>query len=217
MATSKHLHQPMIFTVEELDALTCSRAVSPVNPSVSPGSEWARKMTAHSGRRCSALSPKFGRIGSLQRMLLESSILWSSTACYLTWKKQVTPLGRSYFRLAPSTPRTGATGFGLLPTAQAQNSKGIKAEYCVTKGGAKLYDARTGRPVQSSLEQLGKIGLLPTPTAQDAANNGGASQYQRNSLPLNAQIGGALNPCFVEAMMGYPENWTQVDETVAPA
>lgn len=28
--------------------------------------------------------------------------------------------------------------------------------------------------------------LLPTPTTQDGANNGGPSQFERNSLPLNA-------------------------------
>lgn len=30
--------------------------------------------------------------------------------------------------------------------------------------------------------------LLPTPTTQDGANTGGASQFERNSLPLNALV-----------------------------
>jgi hypothetical protein len=30
--------------------------------------------------------------------------------------------------------------------------------------------------------------LWPTPTAQDAANDGGPSQFDRNSLPLNAAV-----------------------------
>jgi hypothetical protein len=30
--------------------------------------------------------------------------------------------------------------------------------------------------------------LLPTPTAQDGANNAGPSQYDRNTLPLNARV-----------------------------
>ena len=49
---------------------------------------------------------------------------------------------------------------------------------------------------------------FPTPTVQDSANNGGSSQYERNSLPLNAVIGGALNPTWVEWLMGYPLGWT---------
>lgn len=32
------------------------------------------------------------------------------------------------------------------------------------------------------------VQLLPTPTTQDAANNGGASQFDRNSLPLNTLV-----------------------------
>ena len=50
--------------------------------------------------------------------------------------------------------------------------------------------------------------MLPTPTVQDATNNGGKSQYQRNSLPLNAIAGGALNPTWVEWLMGWPLGWT---------
>jgi hypothetical protein len=53
--------------------------------------------------------------------------------------------------------------------------------------------------------------MWPTPTTQDASNNGGPSQYQRNSLPLNAAAGGALNPTWVEWLMGFPLGWTVCD------
>jgi hypothetical protein len=53
-------------------------------------------------------------------------------------------------------------------------------------------------------------GSWPTPTAQDASNNGGNSQYERNSLPLNAVIGGLLNPEWVSVFMGFPADWTEV-------
>jgi len=52
------------------------------------------------------------------------------------------------------------------------------------------------------------VAILPTPTTQDAANNGGPSQYERNSLPLNAVAGGALNPRWVEWVQGFPDDWT---------
>ena len=53
--------------------------------------------------------------------------------------------------------------------------------------------------------------LLPTPTAQDAKNNGAASQHERNTKPLNAEVGGPLNPMFVEWIMGWPLGWTDLE------
>jgi hypothetical protein len=58
---------------------------------------------------------------------------------------------------------------------------------------------------QISLEAAVKF---PTPTAQDASNNGGPAQMERNALPLNAVAGGALNPMWVEWLMGWPLGWT---------
>ena len=52
------------------------------------------------------------------------------------------------------------------------------------------------------------VKLRPTPTCQDAKNNGAPSQMVRNTKPLNAEIGGALNPTWVEWLMGWPLGWT---------
>jgi len=52
--------------------------------------------------------------------------------------------------------------------------------------------------------------ISPTPTAQDAKNNGAQSQQERNTRPLNAEIGGALNPDWVEWLMGWPIGWTDL-------
>lgn len=52
--------------------------------------------------------------------------------------------------------------------------------------------------------------LLPTPTCQDAKNNGGKSQTERNTPPLNAIVGGPLNPVWVEWLMGWPIGWTDL-------
>ena len=59
--------------------------------------------------------------------------------------------------------------------------------------------------------------MFPTPTVQDATNNGGQSQFSRNSLPLNAVAGGALNPTWVEWLMGFPEGWTDSSSSVTPS
>jgi len=75
-------------------------------------------------------------------------------------------------------------------------------------GHATLEEASAiaGRDVRA---KQGKVpAMLPTPTVQDASNNGGPSQHKRNSLPLNAVAGGALNPTWVEWLMGFPLGWT---------
>jgi hypothetical protein len=59
---------------------------------------------------------------------------------------------------------------------------------------------------------------FPTPTAQDAKNNGGPSQYRRNSLPLNTvvkqkEVTGSLNPTWVEWLMGFPTGWTDLKDS----
>jgi hypothetical protein len=60
------------------------------------------------------------------------------------------------------------------------------------------------------------VRLFPTPTVQDAKNNGGPAQMNRNMVPLNGVIGGALNPEWVEWLMGWPIGWSgfRVLETV---
>ena len=59
------------------------------SPSLTPGSDAARKMTVTSGLQCSAALTKCGPIGSFVRTLLESSRWWSR-ARLLQW--QVRPL-----------------------------------------------------------------------------------------------------------------------------
>jgi hypothetical protein len=84
-------------------------------------------------------------------------------------------------------------------------------------GEATLEEANAiaGRDVR---DKQGKVpAMFPTPTAQDASNNGGPSQYERNSLPLNAVAGGALNPTWVEWLMGFPLGWTALDASETPS
>ena len=80
----------------------------PASRSVMPGSGEARTMTAISGRKCSESYKRQGQLGSLVRMLLESSA-WHSTKCVLTWKRVDTKSSRSLFQLAVSMPCTEET------------------------------------------------------------------------------------------------------------
>lgn len=73
-------------------------------------------------------------------------------------------------------------------------------------------DGAKGGPNQrgskGDLRLSSAVRLFPTPTCQDAKNNGAPSQMERNTKPLNAEIGGPLNPTWVEWLMGWPLGWT---------
>jgi len=107
---------------------TCSQVDFLANLSVSPGSDSARQMTVRSGRKCSALLARRDPLGSLVKMLLESS-RWNSTISFLTWKASATPRGRLLFRLVPSMPDTDATESGLWPTPTALEFKDSGANW----------------------------------------------------------------------------------------
>ena len=65
-----------------------------------------------------------------------------------------------------------------------------------------------GHP-RPSLASMARHQTWPTPTVQDAKNNGGPSQMKRNTKPLNARVGGKLNPTWVEWLMNWPLHWTE--------
>ena len=52
---------------------------------------------------------------------------------------------------------------------------------------------------------------LPTPTVNDSKNVGGPSHLRRDTIPLNAMVGGPLNPEWVEWLMGWPIGWTALE------
>lgn len=198
------------------EQLTLFPADSPASRSVQLGSAEAVRMTVTSGQRCSELSRKFGPLGCLEKMLLESST-WRSTRCWLTWKVKATKQGRLYFQLAVSTPRTGVTEYAswagseerpiyFIPTPRTQNRP-------VSEAAKKKYKS------SPSLEDY--IRLWPTPTAQAGLCGGTGNYNQLKALEEAGEIspeerrsmaagnGGQLNPDWVEAMMGFPPGWTK--------
>lgn len=161
-------------------------------------SEGERKMTVISGRKCFGQYGRYDPLGSLARTLLESPA-WYNPAVRLRWKvkplclKRLTrkrysskntlsrpsaeilsvrdiPSSRFLFQLAVSEPRTGGTGYGLLPTVQTQ---GLKV--CDKNGKTKFMN----------------LSLLPTPTAQEGFNSGKGEIFvtRNNTIRIRNQNG----------------------------
>ena len=141
---------------QDCEQLTLFPADSPASRSVWPGSGEARRMTVTSGRKCLELSRSCGPLGSLERMLLESSA-WRSTRCYLTWKVSATPAKRLLFRLVPSTPRTGGTDVQSWPTPTAADSYTGRLKSTQQKPGS-----------MHSVNLSDAVAMFPTPTRFDA-------------------------------------------------
>ena len=90
-----------------------------------------------------------------------------------------------------------ATGMWPTPTSTLGTNGGRVTPAKAREGGT-LIEALSAR-------------TFPAPTARDW-RSGKASQAtrDRNSRPLSEQVGGSLNPTWVEWLMGWPIGWTDL-------
>lgn len=87
---------------------------------------------------------------------------------------------------------------GLLPTPTSSLG---------THGGLITSEkARDGGNLIEAMSTLVRRGLLATPTLRGNYNRAGASESSGDGLAT--QMGGRLNPRFLEWMMGLPDGWT---------
>lgn len=221
------------------EQLTLFPGGSPASRLVWPGSEEARQMTVISGRKCAELSKNSGPLGLLEKTLLESSA-WHSTRRLLTWKTSATPAGRLLFRLAPSMPRTDGTESPLWPTPTRRDYKGANSLEHLTREGqrnhtdqlanavklfptptrfdatcgdlrGKEYDGKT----QHAMKLTQAAQLFPTPTGRSWKSMSQAETRQ-GGPDLQTEIGGQLNPTWVEWLMGFPVGWTDLNASATP-
>ena len=174
------------------------------------------------------LSKSVDRLGSLEKTLVDTlnSVL---TPYSRTWRVKVTPQGRLVFQLLASVPTTKEKESGLWPTPTTDSANNRTKKYA--QGGTPLTMAIQTWPTPTSRDWKDQIGAYPpstnvtrgetlmntvtrrswpTPTVNDSKSNGSPSQHKRNSKPLNAKVGGTLNPTWVEWLMGYPTGWTDL-------
>ena len=177
---------------------TSSQADFLANLSVSQEKENLRKMTEISGRKLLGLSKSPDPLFLLEKMLMES--LNSISTPYLrTWKVQTTPRGALIFQLRASVRTTKDKESGLLPTPTQDSASERTKKY--KQGGTPLTVA---------------VQMYPTPNTRDTRR--GCNQKQLateidKEYPKAKKTGGRLNPNFVERLMGFPTDWTKIDQT----
>lgn len=213
---------------------------SPANRSASRANSEARQMIATSGRRCAALFKSTGPLGSWVRTFLASSD-WDSTRYSLIWQPMATKQQRLYFRLVPRVRRTYASGYSSWPTARAGKIGGYSSEGwrptleqvarawptpTSTAGDGRseqtpeMWQARRDRTlaekgIHNGIPLNVAVKSWPTPAARDHKGRSGPNHQFAETL--SDKVSGALNPDWVESLMGYPTGWTAIDGPLAPA
>ncbi len=95
--------------------------------------------------------------------------------------------------------RTGGIGFGSwLPTPTVSTHWSNRS----------MSD---GAAVRLTLCGMAAKNTWPTPTAHNAKETNAPSESKRNTPTLAAQVGGHLNPTWVEWLMGWPIGWTDCE------
>lgn len=201
-------------------------AASPVSHSQPPDSEKDLRMNAIYGRKCAELLTSCGPLTCLGKMLLASSI-WASTKRFLTWQKRDTLFSHSYFRLAASAHGMSASELLssrlMFPTPLASdkgtNRDAQNLDVYLSENGVFRKKNKSGAiwslPLSAAVFYLTPIasdGFRSTlkPTAYDPKKKNGNLSAQIMALENPATDTAALNPDWVEWLMGFPLKWTDV-------
>ena len=198
----------------------------PASHSQQPENAKALRMNATYGRKCAELLPSCGPVGCLGKMLLASSI-WGSTKRYLTWQKRDTLFSHSYFRLAASAHGMSASELLssrlMFPTPLASdNNTGRDArnlDVFLSDNGIFRKKNKNGTiwslPLSAAVFYLTPVasdGFRSTlkPSAFDPKKKDGNLSAQMIALEQPVSDTAALNPDWVEWLMGFPKGWTDV-------
>ena len=166
-----------------------------------------------SGRRCYELSPSCARIALSVRTYLESSALppgrWSRI-----WSMQAITSSCLILKLRLSERGTEDRGYSssesqMWPTPRANEYKDVLQS---------VPPSRKKDPGKCNLTQAVAMGLMvATPCARDY-RTGQRKRYENKARAnnLNDQIGGQLNPTWVEWLMGFPPEWTDLNASETP-
>lgn len=211
---------------QDLKPSPSSQAASPASPSPPRESTKGLRIPATYGRKCAALLPSCGPVGCLGKMLLASSI-WGSTKRFLTWQKRDTLFSHSYFRLAASAHGMSASELLssrlMFPTPLASDKGTARdaASLDVYLSGNGIFRKRNKNGAVWSLSLSAAVFYL-TPVASDGFRSllkTSAYDLAKKDQNLSAQVvfqerpvseTAALNPDWVEWLMGFPKGWTDV-------
>ena len=194
--------------------------------SAQPESARDLRIPATYGRKCAELLPSCGPLTCLGKMLLASSI-WGSTRRFLTWQKRDTLFSHSYFRLAVSARGMSASELLssrlMFPTPLASdtntNRDARNLDVFLSENGIFRKRNKSGSIWSLSLSAavfyltpVASDGFRSTlkPSVFDQVKKDGNLSAQMVHLEKPEADDMALNPDWVEWLMGFPLGWTDI-------
>jgi hypothetical protein len=157
------------------------------------------------------------------------SLLGGLTEFSETWPRAGMTRNGTAYLLQPLAPLTGGIASGSLPTPRVADAErggrgddlatAVARENWPTPNARDHKDTGEGRygrgQLPEAVRERTKDGLWTTPTAGDTGHR--KRGYAQGGTPLSAQTGGALNPTWVEWLMGFPPGWTVLPPSEIPS
>ena len=173
------------------------------------------------GQKWPASSMRYDRESRLWRTA-QHSLLGGLDEFSETWPRWGLMRNGECWERPTLVPRTAANESGLWPTPTVCGNYNRKGASSTSGDGlatvVRMFPTPTATNTKANHMRGADNGkprearnYLATPTARDW-RSGKASQatMDRNSRPLSEQIGGQLNPNWVEWLMGWPPGWTDL-------
>jgi hypothetical protein len=164
------------------------------------------------GEKCAASFASYDRESSSWKTS-QLCFTWDLAEYSENWPRAGMTRNGIAFPLSPLVPLIDGTEFSFVPTPQALEIENPNREY------RSLTNAYRGeKKVQPMLSDVVKLlpprGMWPTPTVCGNYNRKGASPTSGDGLAT--AVGGKLNPTWVEWLMGYPLEWTDLKDSATP-
>jgi hypothetical protein len=165
------------------------------------GEKWRASFTKYDPDSCSWKTHQCSLLGDLDEFL-ETWPQWGLMRDGECWEQTplVHPTKESAFGFAVPTPvaSDGTTGSVI----------GKNDSFYETKTGMPRKVNQNGKDGSVGLGRL--VQMWPTQTSHNAKETNAPSESKRNTPTLAAQVGGKLNPTWVEWLMGWPLGWTDL-------
>lgn len=136
-----------------------------------------------------------------------------------TWPRSGMMRNGIAFRRAPLVRLTDEIGSGLLPTPEASNTKAVALRSAGRSprnflGPLPTPTAKANMMAPSMQKWAAHRNVWATPTSHPRTHT---PRKVHHGEQLANQVGGALNPTWVEWLMGFPLGWTDLGGSGTPS